>query len=156
MAFHHILYQCHESPYGGQFGSQRTAAKVLKNGYYWPILFKDTCDYVIKYDRCHHTGNISEKNEMPMNVILEVELFDVWGIDFMGPFPPSNGQNYILLAVDYVSKGLEAISCASNDVITVSKFLQKNIFSRFGTPRAIISNEANAGSERKHGNWTTT
>ena len=42
--------------------------------------------------------------------MLEVEIFDVWEIDFMGPFPPSFGQTYILLAVDYVSKWVEAVA----------------------------------------------
>ena len=59
----------------------------------------------------------------------------------MGPFPPSNGHNYILVAVDYVSKWVEVISCARNDATTVSNFLQKNIFTRFGTPRALITDE---------------
>jgi hypothetical protein len=78
---------------------------------------------------------------MPLNNILEVELFDVWGIDFMGPFPMSFNNQYILVAVDYVSKWVEAIACPHNDAKTVIKFLQKNIFVRFGTPRALISDE---------------
>ena len=78
---------------------------------------------------------------MPLNLFLEVELFDVWGIDFMGPFPPC-GNQYILVAIDYVSKWVEAIACERNDANTVSKFLKKQIFSRFGTPRAIISDES--------------
>ena len=49
-------------------------------------------------------GNISRRQELPLKNILEVELFDIWGIDFMGPFPPSFGFVYILLVVDYVSK----------------------------------------------------
>ena len=73
--------------------------------------------------------------------ILEVELFNVWGIDFMGPFPTSFGFVYILLAVDYVSKWVEAIAVTTNDAKVVLKFLHKNIFTRFGTPRAIISDE---------------
>ena len=72
---------------------------------------------------------------MPLNPILEVELFDVWGIDFMGPFPDSFGHQYILLAVNYVSKWVEAIPCKTNDNKVVVKFLKENIFSRFGTPR---------------------
>ncbi|XP_028795333.1 uncharacterized protein LOC114750864 [Neltuma alba] len=76
---------------------------------------------------------------MPLNNILEVELFDVWGIDFMGPFPKSLNQEYILVAVDYVSKWVEATACVSSDAKTVIKFLKKNIFTRFGAPRAIIS-----------------
>ncbi|XP_073020019.1 LOW QUALITY PROTEIN: uncharacterized protein [Primulina eburnea] len=67
------------------------------------------------------------------------DLFDVWGIDFMGPFPVSFGNKYILVAVDYVSKWVEATACKTNDSRVVVQFLMKNIFSRFGTPRAIIS-----------------
>ncbi|XP_015160358.1 uncharacterized protein [Solanum tuberosum] len=74
-----------------------------------------------------------------MTPILEVELFDVRGIDFMGLFVSSYGQNYILVAVDYVSKWVEAIALPENDGKSVAGFLKKNIFSRFGTPRAIIS-----------------
>ena len=51
---------------------------------------------------------------MPMRPILEVEIFDLWGIDFMGPFPPSDGKKYILVAVDYVSKWVEAIPTRTN------------------------------------------
>ena len=68
-----------------------------------------------------------------------MQIFDVWGNDFMGPFPPSFGNMYILLAVDYVSKWVEAVACSRNDANTVVSFLQKNILSRFGTPRTIIS-----------------
>ena len=59
----------------------------------------------------------------------------------MGPFPSSFGNLYILLAVDYVSKWVEAIACPRNDASTVVRFIQKNILSRFGAPRIIISDE---------------
>ena len=84
-------------------------------------------------------GNISKRHEMPLQGILVVQLFDVWGIDFMGPFPVSFGNIYILLAVDYVSKWVEATACPKNDANTVVGFLQRNTLSRFGTPRTIIS-----------------
>ncbi|KAL1321368.1 hypothetical protein AAHE18_14G122400 [Arachis hypogaea] len=73
---------------------------------------------------------------MPQQGILKIELFDVWGIDFMGPFPPSYSNTYILVAVDYVSKWVEAIATPTNNTKTVMKFLQKHIFSRiaFKTP----------------------
>lgn len=73
--------------------------------------------------------------------ILELDLFDVLEIDFIGSFPQSCGHIYILLVMDYVSKWVEAISYAKNDAITVSKFLKKSIFTRFGTPQAVISDE---------------
>ncbi|GKA30046.1 reverse transcriptase domain-containing protein [Tanacetum coccineum] len=66
------------------------------------------------------------------------KIFDVWGIDFMGPFPSSHGNKYILVAVDYLSKWVEAKALPTNDARVVVKFL-KSLFARFGTPRAIIS-----------------
>ena len=74
-----------------------------------------------------------------MTYMLQLEPFDLWGINFMGPFPPSNGKQYILVAVDYMSKWVEAIATSMNDSRTVIKFLKSNIFSRFGVPRALLS-----------------
>ncbi|XP_024965866.1 uncharacterized protein LOC112506070 [Cynara cardunculus var. scolymus] len=87
-----ILQHCHHAPYGGHFGGQKIATKVLQSY-------------------------------------------------FMGPFPPSNNCQYILVVVDYVSKWVEAMTCMSNDAKVVVKFLRKQIFTRFGTPRALISDE---------------
>ncbi|CAN6459812.1 unnamed protein product [Victoria cruziana] len=84
-------------------------------------------------------GSISRRDSMPMTPILVVDVFDVWGIDFMGPFPPSFGYLYILVAVDYVSKWVEAVATRTNDHKVVLKFIKHNIFSRFGVPRVMIS-----------------
>ncbi|GJT20196.1 reverse transcriptase domain-containing protein [Tanacetum coccineum] len=76
---------------------------------------------------------------MPQNSIQVCEIFDVWGIDFMGPFPSSKGNKYILVAVDYLSKWVEAKALPQYDAAeVVCKFL-KSLFTRFGTPHAIIS-----------------
>lgn len=76
---------------------------------------------------------------MPQYIMVEIELFDVWGINFMGPFPPSQGYQYILLAIDYISRWVEVIPTATNDSKIVLKFLQKNILTHFGTPRVLLS-----------------
>ncbi|GJQ93644.1 reverse transcriptase domain-containing protein [Tanacetum coccineum] len=83
-------------------------------------------------------GKISQRDEMPQNAIQVCEIFDVWGIDFMGPFPSSRGNKYILVAVDYLSKWVEAKALPTNDARVVVKIL-KSLFARFGTPYAIIS-----------------
>ena len=134
-----ILNECHASPYGGHFSGERTAHKILQSGFYWPTLFRDCAEWVKLCDRCQKIGNTSSINEMPLKGIMVVQFFDVWGIDFMGPFPQSFGNLYILLVVDYVSKWVEAVACPRNDPNSVVSFLQKNILSRFGTPRTIIS-----------------
>jgi len=84
-------------------------------------------------------GEYWKKKHDVVDPILVVELFDVWGIDFMGPFPNSHGYLYILVAIDYVSKWVEAIACKTTDHRVVLEFLKDNVFARFGTPRAIIS-----------------
>ena len=115
-----ILNHCHTLPCGGHFGSQRTKSKVLQSGFYWPSLFKDAHQFVSTCDKCQRMGSISRKDEPPMHTILEVELFDLWGMDFMGLFPPSFNNLYILLAVDYVSKWVEAIPTRTNDASVVA------------------------------------
>ena len=64
----------------------------------------------------------------PLTPILIIEIFDCWGIDFIGPFPPSCGYLYILLYVDYVSKWVEAIPTRTNDHKFVLKFIKEHIF----------------------------
>ena len=81
-----ILSHCHESACGVHFASQKTAMKVLQSGFTWPSLFKDAHIICRSCDRCQRLGKLTKRNQMPMNPILIVELFDVWGIDFMGPF----------------------------------------------------------------------
>nr|GEY32850.1 reverse transcriptase domain-containing protein [Tanacetum cinerariifolium] len=132
--------------------------------YLWddPFLFKICADQVIR--RCvsgqeafdilkayhsgptegHYGSNYTTKNvfdardEMPQNSIQVYEIFDIWGIDFIRPFPSSRGKKYILVAVDYLYKWVEAKALPTNDARVVCKFL-KSLFARFGTPRAIIS-----------------
>nr|GEY21728.1 reverse transcriptase domain-containing protein [Tanacetum cinerariifolium] len=105
-----VLKACHYKPTGGHHGPNYTAKKVFDSGFYWPSIYHDAQDLVKNCD----------------------------GIDFMGPFSSSRGNKYILVAVDYLSKWVEAKALPTNDARVVCKFL-KNIFARFGTPRAIIS-----------------
>nr|GEU71753.1 reverse transcriptase domain-containing protein [Tanacetum cinerariifolium] len=108
-----ILKACNEGPTRGHHGTKFTTKK--------------------------RQGKISQRDEMPQNTIQVCEIFDIWGIDFMGPFPSSKGNKYILVAVDYLSKWVEAKALPTNDARVVVKFL-KSLFSRFGIPRVIISN----------------
>ncbi|GKD22689.1 reverse transcriptase domain-containing protein [Tanacetum coccineum] len=146
--------------------SSQQKNKIFKDvkHYFWddPFLFKIYADQVIRrcvhgqeaidiLKACHneptggHHGQttppkrcLTPKDKMSQNAIQVCEIFDVWGIDFMGPFPSSRGNKYILVAVDYLSKWVEAKALPTNDARVVVKIL-KSLFARFGTPRAIIS-----------------
>ncbi|KAI3730652.1 hypothetical protein L1987_61824 [Smallanthus sonchifolius] len=133
-----ILRHVHEGLTGGHHGAHTTAQKVFDCGFFWPTVVEDAIEFVKTCDACQRTGNISSKNEMPQNPIQVLEIFDVWGIDFMGPFPSSSGNRYILVAIDYVSKWVEAQALPTNDARAVVRFLKK-LFTRFGIPKAIIS-----------------
>ncbi|KAJ9561319.1 hypothetical protein OSB04_006479 [Centaurea solstitialis] len=108
-----ILDNCHKGPMGGHFGPNLTARKVLESGFYWPTIFKDAHTLVKACDACQRT-------------------------DFMGPFPESQGNKYILVAVDYVSKWAETKASPTNDAKVVVNFV-KSLICRYGCPKAIIS-----------------
>ncbi|GKF10145.1 reverse transcriptase domain-containing protein [Tanacetum coccineum] len=132
-----ILKACHE-PTGGHHSANLTAQKVFNAGFFWPTIYRDAHTMIKSCDTCQRQGKISQQDEMPQNAIQVCEIFDVWGINFMGPFPSSRGNKYILVAVDYLLKWVEAKAHPTNDAQDVVKFL-KSLFVRFGTPRAIIS-----------------
>nr|GEZ27139.1 reverse transcriptase domain-containing protein [Tanacetum cinerariifolium] len=111
---------------------------LFRTGADQPTIYRDTHDLVTRCDAYQRQGKISERDEMPQNAIQVYEIFDIWGIDFMGLFPSSRGNKYILVAVDYLSKWVEAKALPTNDARVVVKFL-KSLFARFGTPRSIIS-----------------
>nr|GEW20395.1 reverse transcriptase domain-containing protein [Tanacetum cinerariifolium] len=133
-----ILKACHNGPTGGHHGANLTAKKIFDFGFFWPTIYKDAHELVKNYDSCQRQGKILQRDEMPHNSIQIYEIFDVWGIDFMGPFPSLRGKKYILVAVDYLSKWVEAKALPTNDARVICKFF-KSLFARFGTPRAIIS-----------------
>ncbi|GKB26621.1 reverse transcriptase domain-containing protein [Tanacetum coccineum] len=142
-----ILTTCHSGPTGGHYGANNTAKKVFDSGFYWPMIYRDAHDLVTRCDTCQRQGKILQHDEMPQNSIQVSEIFDVWGIDFIGPFPSSRGNKYILVAVDYLSKWVEAKALPTNDARVVCKFL-KSIFARFGSPRAIVSENCASWSDK--------
>nr|GEY05261.1 reverse transcriptase domain-containing protein [Tanacetum cinerariifolium] len=108
-----ILAHCHSGPTGGHHSASAMPKKVYESEFYWPSVFKDANEYVC-------------------------EVFDVWGLDFIGPFPESRGNKYILVAVDYVSKWVGAQALPTNDARVVVKFL-RSLFASFGVPKALSS-----------------
>ena len=134
-----IIEKCHTAAFGGQFGAFRTQAKIWQSGFFWPTMYEDTREFIRRCRRCQLQGDITARNAMPLTYNLQVELFDVWGIDFMGPFLKPHDCEYILVAVDYVSKWVEALPCRAADAKHARKMFHEIIFPHFGTPRMVIS-----------------
>jgi hypothetical protein len=86
---------------------------------------------------------------MPLTNNLQIELFDVWGIDYIGPFLKSKNCEYILVAVDYVSKWVEAIPCKNANARHSKKMFEEIIFLRFVMPRMVISDGGTHFTNRK-------
>ncbi|GJW55043.1 reverse transcriptase domain-containing protein [Tanacetum coccineum] len=125
-------------PTGGHYGPSITAKKVFDAGFYWPTIFKEAQTLVHNCNACQRSGSISRRDDMPLNSIQVSEFFDIWGIDFMGPFVKSHKFENILVAIDYVSKWAEAEALPTNDARVVVNFLKK-LFSRFEILKALIS-----------------
>ena len=136
---HQVLDRCHSSSYGGHYGAYRTHAKIWQSGFYWPTMYEDSKEFMWRCAKCQLQGNINPRDAMPLTSNLQIDIFDVWGIDFMGPFPKNGDKEYILVVVDYVSKWVEALPCAAADSKHAIKMFYETIFPRFGIPRVIIS-----------------
>ncbi|GKC36621.1 reverse transcriptase domain-containing protein [Tanacetum coccineum] len=114
-----ILKACHEGPTGGHHSANLTTQKVFDAGFFWHTIYRDAHMMIKSCDTCQRQGKISQRDEMSQNAIQVCEIFDVWGIDFMGPFSSSHGNKYNLVAVDYLSKWVEAKALPTNDARVV-------------------------------------
>lgn len=74
------MVHCHAFAYGGYASIDKSVSKILQVGLFWPSLFKDVYAFIKMCDQCQHTRNISKRNEMPLKNILEVNIFDFWGM----------------------------------------------------------------------------
>ncbi|GJX76690.1 reverse transcriptase domain-containing protein [Tanacetum coccineum] len=120
-----ILETCHNGTTRGHHGANLTAKKLFDVGFFWPTIYKDAHELVKNCDSCQRQGKISQRDEMPQNSIQVCKIFDIWGIDFMRPFPYSRGNKYILVVVDYLSKWVEAKALPTNDARVFAKVMLK-------------------------------
>ena len=135
-----IIQEIHEGPSGAHQGARVTYQKILRLGYFWPTLQKDTLDFVRKCDTCQRHNNIIHAPATTLASISGPWPFAQWGLDIVGPLPTAPGQRkYLIVAIDYFTKWIEAEPLASITEKACWNFLWRNIICRFGVPRTIIS-----------------
>jgi hypothetical protein len=137
-----IFKASHDGPCGGDFSDKRTTYKILQSGYYWPIIFKDAKKYVAICDNCQRMGKPTAVDEMPLQAQVVIEPFEKWDLDFVGPINPMyRRRKYILVCTDYVTKWVEDKALYSANEQYVVDFLFEEIFTHFGVPLEIVTNQ---------------
>ena len=136
-----IMEEVHGGECGPHMNGRMLARKILRAGYYWTTLESDCIHFVRTCKRCQLFANLNHMPPVSLNNFTSPWPFSSWGIDIIGQIHPkaSNGHQYILVAVDYFSKWVEASSYSKLGAKQVSKFVINNIICRYGVPFEIIS-----------------
>ena len=136
----YVLREVHEGICGNHIGARALEGKVLRQGYYWPTIFKDATDLVKKCRICQEHAKISRLPSEPLTSITSPWPFQQWGLDILGPLPIGKGQcKFIIVVVDYFTKWAEAEPLVTITEQKIRNFVWRAIICRFGIPRALVS-----------------
>uniref|UniRef100_A0A2N9F652 Uncharacterized protein n=1 Tax=Fagus sylvatica TaxID=28930 RepID=A0A2N9F652_FAGSY len=116
------------------------AHRALTQGYWWPYMQKDAVDYVRKCDKCQRFSHSLHQPAGELQPLVSPWPFAQWGMDLVGPLPKATGnRRWLIVATDYFTKWVEAEPLANIRDRDSIKFVWKNIITRFGIPKTIIS-----------------
>ncbi|XP_021839331.1 uncharacterized protein [Spinacia oleracea] len=134
-----ILDDLHQGLCSSHIGGRALAEKALRTGYYWPTLREDALAMVQKCDKCQRFAHLIHRLSHPLTSIMSPIPFAKWGMDLLGPYTAApGGRRYVIVAVDYFTKWVEAESLKNIRTTDVRAFIWKNIMTRFGIPQAIV------------------
>ncbi|XP_065049834.1 uncharacterized protein LOC135679779 [Musa acuminata AAA Group] len=145
-----VLAEVHEGICGEHIAGRTLACKILRQGYFWPTIVQDAMAYVRKCGPCQKHARTPQLPAVPLSPITCAWPFAQWGLDLLGPFPPASGQRrYIVVAIDYFTRWPEAESLAAITEQQIEKFIWKNIVTRFGLPRTIVTDNGTQFSGKR-------
>ncbi|XP_015943830.1 uncharacterized protein LOC107468967 [Arachis duranensis] len=136
----YILREIHEGCCGHHIGGKTLAQKVIRAGYFWPTVIRDSMQLVKNCDKCQKHANIHQAAPHQLSIISGERPFSTWGIDLVGPLPTAPSRlRYLIVAIDYYTKWIEAEPLASITATQCRKFLWRQIITRFGIHEIVIS-----------------
>nr|XP_025635848.1 uncharacterized protein LOC112729932 [Arachis hypogaea] len=144
------LSEAHEEICGTHTGARNLASKILRAGFFWPTLKHDSKNKVQTCENCQKHASIIHIPAEDMHHSDVTWPFNQWGLDILGPFPPAPGQvKFIVVAIDYFSKLVEAQPLAKITSQQIISFIWKNIICRFGIPQHIITDNGRQFVDQK-------
>ena len=135
-----ILSEVHNDTCGSHIGKRGFSLKIVLVGYYWPTMKADSDLYVKRCEQCQKHAEWHYVPAEDLHCISRPWPFHTWGINILGSFPQAARQlKYLIVAVEYFKKWIEAGPVAMITVQKVRSFIWRNIVCCFGIPRQIIS-----------------
>eukprot|EP00253_Pinus_taeda_P006479 PITA_06479 len=141
----------HNGPIGGHYGGETTAHKILRAGYYWPIVFRESHAYTRKCKVCQTVAGRERNLAVPLRLVMIHCPLQQWGLDVIGEITLNSSQqhNYILIVTNYFTRWTEAIPLWKVNEDEVISFIDKFIINKFGIPDALIFDNASYFSSLK-------
>ncbi|KAL1346027.1 hypothetical protein AAHE18_08G159100 [Arachis hypogaea] len=152
----YVLREVHEGCCGHHIGGKALARKLIRAGYYWPSMMADSKEFVKKCVKCQENANFHRAPASELNLLTASRPFSQWGVDLLGPFPVGPGQvKYLIVAIDYYTKWIEAEPLASISSSNCRKFMWRQVITRFGIPEVVISDNGTQFTDKKFTEFLT-
>ncbi|KAL0448230.1 UNVERIFIED_CONTAM: Gag-Pol polyprotein [Sesamum latifolium] len=149
-----VMKEIHEGCYGNHAGGRSLAQKIMRHGYFWPTIKRDSMQLVRKCAQCQIHGNPHHTPGVKIELAKPTWPFGHWGIDLVGPFPPSQRKKkFLMVIVDHFSKWIEAEPITRVTESAMIQFVWRNILCRFGIPRKITSDNGTQFQGKKFKGW---
>ncbi|XP_015938645.1 uncharacterized protein LOC107464228 [Arachis duranensis] len=146
----YVLREVHEGCCGHHIGGKALARKLIRAGYYWPSMMADAKEFVKKCVKCQQNANFARAPASELSLLTTSRPFAQWGVDLLGPFPVGPGQvKYLIVAIDYYTKWIEAEPLASISSANCRKFMWRHVITRFGIPEVVISDNGTQFTDKK-------
>nr|XP_025617259.1 uncharacterized protein LOC112709589 [Arachis hypogaea] len=146
----YVLREVHEGCCGHHIGGKALARKLIRAGYYWPTMMADSKEFVKKCIKCQQNANFAKAPANELSLLTTSRPFAQWGVDLLGPFPVGPGQvKYLIVAIDYYTKWIEAEPLASISSAHCRKFMWRQVITRFGIPEVVISDNGTQFTDKK-------